>query len=236
MIVANFIRRFCIPGDGSIRKQAHFCRSRTGHPHADRKQHCKHQGACNLQCGSPTKPADQKIRCQGRDNPAEAKTKVGISHGLAAPYAKPLRDQDLVGNGASQRVSDDLCNTEQFILPEVRHSAHQDKRQANQSDPRKNDAASTDPIDQRAGKKTERQSDNQSAEQKSLRHLRPRKSQRRDKRRIENRKAVVNDAGGKKKIEERGGDNPPAIEKSGRRADETDWCGLNHEECKDRGG
>jgi len=70
---------------------------------------------------APSNAPCQKVDQERGNNSTEPQPEVGIAHGLAAPFAKPAGDQNLVGDGASQHVTQYFHDAEKLVLPKLRH-------------------------------------------------------------------------------------------------------------------
>src|SRR5215831_6726291 len=91
------------------------------------------------------------------------------------------------------------------------HPSHQQQRQSDQPDSSQKHDARADPVNERPRQYSKGQSCEKEPEQKPLCYLSPGKAQRFHEVRIENREAIEKNSDCQEKIQERGGNNPPAV-------------------------
>src|SRR5690348_1696101 len=180
-------------------------------PLRDGKQHNQDEKPHNFKGTSPAVVRDEEVDEDGRYRAAHSKPQVGIAHGAPARRAKPACDEHLVRDGSGEDVAKNFRDGKQVILPQVRHPSHQDGRTADKYQPEANDGARASAVDQ-GSEVSHKRGDNHETQQHTCGHLAARESQVSHQFRIEDGQAVKDDSDTKKEVQERRGNNPPAIE------------------------
>src|SRR2546427_12460600 len=97
-------------------------------------------------------------------------------------------------------------------MPQLGHGSHQQQGDSDQAGSRQNDQSRAYPVDHRSGQEAKRQARHKKSEEEALRNLCASEPQGLHKRGIENWESIKDDSYGKKKVQKRGNNNPPAVE------------------------
>src|SRR5882672_38567 len=100
---------------------------------------------------APSYASREKVDQERGNNSTESQPQVGVPHGLAASFAKPAGDQNLIGDGASQHVTQYFHDAETLVLPKLRHRSHEEQRRRDEAGSGKDHEARTEPINEGTG-------------------------------------------------------------------------------------
>src|SRR5581483_2682716 len=156
----------------TVRQQPDFFGRRTSDPDAHWREHQQHEQSNHLQSLSPAKVTRQKVDEHRGDNASQPQTQVGVPHGASAQILKPAGNQNLVGNGTSQHIPEDLHHAEQLVVPELGHRSHEYQSNTNECDSYQDDQSGANAINDGPGQEPEREAGNQKPQQEPLCDLR----------------------------------------------------------------
>src|SRR5215472_3665535 len=160
---------------------------------------------------SPTIRANQIVHYQRCNHSTRTKSQVSDAHRSPASSSKPPRHQHLIRNRPCKYVAQHFQHTKRLVLPQLCHPRHQQQRNPDKSCTSYDHPSRANAVNYCSREQSERQSDDQEPQQKSLRDLRATKSQRFHKRSIKNRKAIKNNPHHEKKIQKRRRNHPPSV-------------------------
>src|SRR5882762_5578610 len=97
-------------------------------------------------------------------------------------------------------------------MPELGHGSHKQQGDSDQAHSPQNDQSRAYSVDHRSGQETKRQTRHKKSKEKALRNLGASEPKGLHKRGIEDWESIKNDSHGKKKVQKRRDNNPPAVE------------------------
>ena len=153
---------------GTIGEKIHLARIRTCYPLRDWEQYDQDQYSNNLKSVTPAKTLNQRVNQKRRNCATQAQSEIRIAHRAASSDVKPVGYQHLIGNRAGQNVADNLCHTEHVVLPQARHTPHQDQGDTNKPYADANHAPGAPPVNQYARQDSEEQRRHHETNQEAL--------------------------------------------------------------------
>src|SRR5262249_30998947 len=106
------------------------------------------------------------------DGATYADAEIGKAHRFTSRTIKPLRQQNLIGQGTATNITEGVDQVERVKHRERVHRAKTDQRHTGHHDPGEHQAPGAKAIDDPAGEKTEKRTDNELAQRISRRYLR----------------------------------------------------------------